>query len=559
MVADVSIALLSNVTVDLLVRQLNKTLKGEVTFENRNFNQYRQELLGTDSWLIDAKPSAVILLLDPEEFLQQAAGCDKASLESMGNAVAADIIGLIENAKQKLPATSFMIGSFFLPRGYNLPALEYNSDTSLHHFVETVNLALERFAAAHSGVFIIDMGSFITTYGWNNLADARLWVMGRIRYSAEGHEWLAQWLASYVRPLLSAPRKVLALDLDNTLWGGVLGEAGAEGVALSDDGEGFAFKNFQRRLQVLQRLGVLLVVNSKNNLSDVEEVWQKNPHMLLKREDFAFVCANWQDKATNLRSIAETLNLGLDSFVFIDDNPAERELIRRELPMVATPDFPESPEQLAGLVDALALRYFNKLQLTAEDKHKTAQYQARAAAESLKTSAASMDDYYAALEMKGSIYPLTKENIARAEQLTQKTNQFNLTTKRYTAAQLEHFCTEGGRIYLMSLDDKFDRHGIVAMAMVRPEQGSEWVVDNFLMSCRVIGRTVERTLLAHIISDIRKAGATKLHGSFIPTAKNQQVADFYSRMGFSSVAENRWSFDVDQPFEALNWIKLFTP
>lgn len=556
MVAPVSIALLSNVTVDLLVRQLNKTLKNEATFEHRNFNQYRQELLGADPWLINAKPNAVILLLDPEEWLQQAAGCDKKTLETIGANVAADIINLIESAKQKLPATSFLISSFFLPQGYNLPGLEYNSDSSLHHFMQTVNQSLESFARAHSGIFIIDMGSFIATHGWNTLTDARLWVMGRIRYSAEGHELLAQWLASYVRPLFSTPRKVLALDLDNTLWGGVLGEAGVNGIALSDDGEGFAYKNFQRRIQVLQRLGVLLVINSKNNLSDVEEVWQKNPHMLLRREDFAYVCANWQDKASNLRSIAETLNLGLDSFVFIDDNPAERELIRRELPMVATPDFPESPELLCSLVDALARRYFNKLQLTAEDKNKTAQYQARAAAESLKTSAASMDEYYAALEMKGGISPLTKENIARAEQLTQKTNQFNLTTKRYSAAQLENFCAEGGRIYLMSLDDKFDRHGIVAMAMIKPTNNAIWEIDNFLMSCRVIGRTVEKALLAHIITEIRNMGATSLQGYFIATAKNQQVADFYPRMGFTELGKNFWSFEMTKSFDTSYWISI---
>jgi FkbH-like protein len=341
---------------------------------------------------------------------------------------------------------------------------------------------------------------------------------------------MATTLRQLVAACSRACRKVLVVDLDNTLWGGIVGELGPTGVALGEEGSGRAYRDFQRSLKALQRTGVLLAVASKNNQSDVDEILDENPAMILRREDFAAVVANWEPKADNIVKIAEALNLGTDSFVFIDDNPVERDLIRKFLPEVAVPDFPDRVENLPDwLLREVAPAHFGKYAVTAEDEGKTEQYRANTARQKLAASF-DLDGYLRELNIECNIHVDAAGHVARAAQMTQKTNQFNLTTRRYEVTDLARFVESAEHAVLM-LDyrDRFGDEGSVALAIVDLAQGR---IDTFLASCRVIGRKVETRLLDKAVELCRDRGLHKVIGEYIPSRKNKMVASFYEDHGF---------------------------
>jgi FkbH-like protein len=323
------------------------------------------------------------------------------------------------------------------------------------------------------------------------------------------------------------------LDLDNTVWGGVVGDDGLEGIVIGQgSAAGEAFVAFQEFARELSRRGVILAVCSKNDEANALEPFEEHPEMVLKRADISCFVANWSDKASNIRQIAQEINIGIDSLVFIDDNPFERNLVRQELPMVAVPEVGEDP---TGFIAAIAdAGYFEGLSVTEEDRERTSQYQGNKAREALKASTTDLESYLRGLEMQLVWKPFDRIGLPRIVQLINKSNQFNLTTRRYTEedvlAVMDDPTTFGLQLRLL---DRFGDNGIIAIIIGRLRDSHDLEIDTWLMSCRVLGRQVEPTTLNLIAHESSKLGARRLVGEYIPTKKNGMVKHHYQKLGFT--------------------------
>jgi FkbH-like protein len=397
-----------------------------------------------------------------------------------------------------------------------------------------LNAKLVSVAAARPNLLLLDLDLLFRRHGEDALLSNAFWYTARIRYTARMFELLAETIRRAIDAHAQRCKKVLILDLDDTIWGGIVGELGPLDIALSEEGAGRCYRDFQRCLKAATRVGVLLAIASKNNEADVLEVFSKNEMMILRQEDFAAVRVNWRPKAENIAEIAAQLNLGTDSFVFIDDNPVEREAVKKFLPDVAVPDFPAEPERLSTwFTQEIAQTYFGKYAISAEDAAKTQQYRANAARHKLAASF-DLDTYLAELGIQCTIYVDPAGRVNRAAQMTQKTNQFNLTSRRYEVTDLARFVESHEHAVLMlDYKDRFGDEGSVSLAIVDLVEGR---IDTFLSSCRVIGRKVEAQLLDKVVELCRYRGHRRITGEYIPTRKNQIAADFYRSHGFVPVA-----------------------
>lgn len=408
-----------------------------------------------------------------------------------------------------------------------------DNDYQLSQAVADYNSMLYQAAAQYSNVKVIDIRDFTRNYQAKELLDWKFYFISQMGMNPKLSKPFKVWFDRKMESIALKRKKCLVLDLDNTLWGGVLGEEGIEGIQIGGDYPGKAFLYWQEALQQLAKNGVILAICSKNNEQDVLEVWEKNPFILLKKDAFSAYRINWQDKATNIKELADELNIGLDSFVFVDDNPTERELVKQVLPMVAIPDFPEQPYMFPEFFKQLVEDYFKVYSVTDEDRKKTEQYKANVARANAQASFADFDKFLESLDIQITIEPANEFNIQRIAQMTQKTNQFNLTTKRYTDADVKGFVKSGWKIWCISVADKFGNNGITGCVMVN---GNE--IDTFLLSCRILGKGIEIAFAKKIMALLLKCGDDVLTAKYLPTAKNAQVKDFYEKCGFTCVGED---------------------
>lgn len=400
--------------------------------------------------------------------------------------------------------------------------------------VRRMNDALRE--ALPTGAAFVDLEAVSAGLGRERFYDARRWFWTKQPFSEEGTLRLCRHLFAAIRALLTGPKKVLVLDLDNTLWGGVVGELGPFGVQLGESADGEAFRAFQLHCRGLARQGVLLTVASKNNDADAREPFEKNPDMVLKLEDMAAFSANWEPKSANIARMAEKLRLGLDSFVFFDDNPAEREQVRQALPQVEVVDVPEDPAEYVAALEATLL--FESVALTAEDGERSAQYQAEARREEAREAFGSLDEYLGSLGMLADLRRVDDADMQRVVQLLGKTNQFNLTTRRHGEEVVRAFLDDSRSIlYTLRLTDRFGDHGLVAVVFAVARDAHTLHVDTLLMSCRVIGRTVEQYLWAAVLEEAHRLGFLHVEAEYLPTAKNAQVASLFDGFGLSRVEE----------------------
>ena len=414
---------------------------------------------------------------------------------------------------------------------YNVPFTD--NDYQLDMAVSSYNAALYQAELQYSNVKVIDIREFTRNYPANELIDWKFYFISQMGMNPKLSKPFKVWFERKMESVVLKRKKCLVLDLDNTLWGGVLGEEGIDGIQIGGDYPGKAFLYWQEALLQLAKSGVILTVCSKNNEQDVLDAWEKNPFILLKKEAFSAYRINWQDKATNIKELATELNIGLDSMVFVDDNPTERELIKQVLPMVVVPDFPDQPYMFPSFFKQLVEDYFKVYNVTDEDRKKTEQYKANAARANAQASFADFDSFLKSLDIQITIEKANEFNIQRIAQMTQKTNQFNLTTKRYTDADVKSFVEAGWKIWCISVTDKFGDNGITGCVMVN---GNE--IDTFLLSCRILGKGIEIAFAKKIMAILQENGMHMLAAKYLPTAKNAQVKDFYEKCGFTCVAEN---------------------
>jgi FkbH-like protein len=407
----------------------------------------------------------------------------------------------------------------------------------------------EKSANAH----LFDMRQWVFAAGRDTVFSMKLWYLGGIRYSVTGQKLLLQKITQAALSLTRARKKCLILDADNTLWGGIIGEDGMSGIQLSLTGEGARYYHFQRTIREIAQTGIICAIVSKNNEADLKEALSSHPHMLLREDFFVSIHANWNNKADEIRALALELNIGLDAMVFIDDNPLERELVKASLPDVVVPDFPVDTADLPAFMRGLYLQYFYAPGITDDDRARTALYKQNAQRQKELASTADPGIFLAGLNIRIMAKTAAAEDVVRIAQLCNKTNQFNLTTKRYTEAAIAGMMADSSfGVYSFSAEDKFGAYGIISVVIIRTEEKA--ILDTFLMSCRAMGKNIEFGILSFIFNECLQQGSTEVIGRFIPTAKNAPVKDFYHRAGFeplSSESDEEQLFRKSLPAEQL--------
>ena len=410
-------------------------------------------------------------------------------------------------------------------------ATPMTSGADLKEAIGRYNSALMEFKKVHGNVEVLDFQEFTRQYPLCELMDWKYWFISQSGLNPHLSRPFQEWFSHKLEQLSLKRKKCLVLDLDNTLWGGILGEDDLEGIKVGGDYPGKAYHLFQEGLLALSKTGVILTICSKNNEADVMEALEKNPFMILRRDSFAAWKINWQDKASNIRKLAEELNIGLDSMVFIDDNPSERELIRQVLPMVEVPEFPSQPYGLPVFFKDLVERYFRVFKITDEDRDKTSLYRANALRVQSRASFTDLESYIESLEIRIGIESANEFNIPRIAQMTQKTNQFNLTTRRYTETDIRSFLLSGWKIWCISVSDKFGDNGITGCIMI---DGN--TIDTLLLSCRILGKGIESAFVKSVLKILKDGKYESIKAQYIPSGKNVQVSDFYDRCGFKPVS-----------------------
>ena len=399
--------------------------------------------------------------------------------------------------------------------------------------VSQFNSDVRQLCKTRKNLHLIDFSEFTEQYPADQLVNWKFYMISQTLLNTKLAKNFSEWFTHVERELELKRKKCLVLDLDNTLWGGILGEDGADGIKIGGDYPGKAFYYWQQALLELSKTGVILTICSKNNEQDVEELWKHNPFIVLRKEHFSAWRINWNDKASNIQEIAKELNIGLDSMVFLDDNPAERLLVSQTLPMITVPEFPSKPYELMPFFKQLVTTYFRVYTITDEDRQKTAQYKANAQRAAARSQFVDMEAYLSSLDMRIDIIAANEFNISRIAQMTQKTNQFNLTTHRYTESEIKQLLVENWKIFCVSVSDRFGDNGITGTVFFKPMSDNQFEIETLLLSCRILGKGIEQAFLSYCLNLLMQEGVQKIHASYLPTAKNSQVSDFYDRMGFS--------------------------
>jgi FkbH-like protein len=394
----------------------------------------------------------------------------------------------------------------------------------------------------YTSTFFLDLDQVAQQIGRANLFDPRMWFSSRFPFSETGAAAVVKQLVKCAVVLKTPKAKVIVLDCDNTLWGGIIGEDGMTGIALGPDYPGSVFVAFQRRLLDLQQRGFLLALCSKNDHEAVLEVLRTHPHQVIREEHLAAMQVNWNPKSENLRALAQELNLGMDSFIFVDDSPHECLIVRQQCEGVSVVQVPERLHELPWVLDDVAR--LEILSLTTEDRQRTEMYTQERQRKALAGSAQNLDEYLRSLQMAMQIGVDDPRSITRIAQLTGKTNQFNVTTKRYTEDDIRSFMADSAsHVAHFSLRDVFGDSGIVGVAIIRGATGRQAEIDSFLMSCRVIGRSAEAVFLGHLLQRLRERGVESVRAAYVPTAKNRMVQHFWRDQGFTEV--NPGTFELD--------------
>lgn len=397
---------------------------------------------------------------------------------------------------------------------------------------------------------LLDVASLVTTVGSENWHDPKLFHLAKLPFAQEFVPLYADHVCRLIAAQRGKSRRCLILDLDNTLWSGVIGDDGMSGIVLGQgDPTGEAFQSLQKAILSLRQRGVVLAVSSKNDDLVAREPFESHPEMILKENHIAVFQANWQDKASNIRLIAEQLGLGLDACVFLDDNPVERDLIRAHLPEVAVPELPADPALYARAL--LAAGYFESVYFSDEDRRRAQDYQDQAKRIRVRESSINMDGYLATLNMHALVQQFDESGLKRITQLINKSNQFNLTTRRYNESEVRRIMADTQhRTWQIRLEDAFGDNGMISV-VIGIVEGDAWKIDTWLMSCRVLGRKVEEAVLNEIIKDAAAEGASMIVGEYIPTPRNAMVAGFYADLGFRKVGvsdqsgSTHWELNIE--------------
>ena len=556
----IKVAFLASFTINGLSESLKvKCSKKQISCNSyvAGYNQYNQEILDKKSGLYSFSPDITFLILDTRSIFGNLFhfpySVTKLERENFVNEKITEIINLIikfnETSKSKLVITNLAL-PYYSPYGI----AETKTSYSFHDAIMDFNKKLKEKLLNVNSVYVFDFFKFVIKHGENNVFNFQNYFFGDIKISLDYIPYLADEFTPYIISFLGLTKKCIVVDLDNTLWGGIVGEDGFDGIRLGPQPPGNAFIEFQKYLKALSQRGILLAINSKNNFDDAIQVIREHPFMILTENDFSCIKINWNNKASNMLEISEELNIGLDSFVFFDDDPVNRELIKETMPEITTPDLPHDPSLYSKVIQSL--HDFSTFQITFEDTKRGQMYLEQKQRTKSQNSLSDISEFLKTLNLEIEIKKTNSFTIPRISQLTLKTNQFNLTTKRYQEDQIQKFSEDNNfLINCVQIKDKFGDNGITGVFIVEKINLDEWFLDTFLLSCRVMGREAEKAMLYFIINQAKKNNVKRLKAKFISTLKNKPIenflfnSQFYEENGF-------WIYNLEKPFNMPNFLTL---
>ena len=497
--------------------------------------QVHQNAIDPASGINRERPDYVLLAYDHRWLSLDALVLDDAEASERVNAAVGRIEEIVEMVAQNSGAT-VLVPSVPEPAHAQFGSFDRRFAGSARAMVAALNDRLVDMAR-EKGWPLLDVAELASAVGRTNWFDERFFNLYKVPFALRFVPIYADYVCRLLSALRGRSRKCLVLDLDNTCWGGAIGDEGLEGIVLGvGSPEGESFLAVQSAAAELKARGIILAVCSKNDDATAREVFRSHPDMLLREQDIAVFNANWDDKASNVEAIARTLSIGLDSLVFLDDNPVERETVRAALPMVAVPELPADPAAFPRILRSAG--YFEAAFFSEEDRNRSASYAANAMRAEVFAKSRDIGDYLHSLEMVLVASRFDDLGRDRVTQLINKSNQFNLTSRRYSRVEVMEFETAEGAALYFRLRDRFGDFGIIGVVICIPTSGSVWDIDTWLMSCRVLGRRVEQAVLAEVARVARANGVERLTATFIPSAKNKIVAEHYDALGFSLVMEH---------------------
>ena len=541
------ICLLSNVNCDLVVSSLKKN--NEV-FDVDGYGQWVSYALSPNQELVEFNPKFIILLLDGNELFVNCLDEEGVKAETSRT------IGYISTLAKTYSNSTIIVSSL----DFNDKRIASNKEERLDEFAPYYwKKTLSNIIADSSSIVEFDLKRIIDYHGRKAIYADNMLYMGSIPFSIKGTTIIAESIQKLLNNLSSPRKKVLALDLDNTLWGGVIGEDGPNNIVLSESNLGRAYRDAQKRIKEIGQTGVLLAVVSKNNPEDADLAFNNNHFMVLQKSDFISIKCNWETKSKNLIDLANELNVGMDSIVFLDDNVVEREEVRQNASAVNVVDFPKDVANLPNCISQIYEDYFWINSMTKEDIAKKKQYEENISRNAELNSAASLEDYLLGLNIDIVINEIEDSQKERVVQLINKTNQFNTNTLRLDAQQLNDYLSNNGRVFVANVSDKYGDSGLVVIMLVSIDKNTA-TIDNFLMSCRVMSRQIENAFVYAILDKLKNENINIVRSSYLKSPKNKPVESLYEKLGFKLVDgdENNKSYslqldNLEKPLLAYRW------
>ncbi|MEX2048979.1 MAG: HAD-IIIC family phosphatase [Gemmatimonadota bacterium] len=533
---DVRVAILRNSTLEPWLPHVFAAFvtRGLIpTFWLGDYGVYEAYLTRELPGLERAAPEITLVHLDPEELVGDGALLGGPALQ----AGVTERLGRLQDLLADAHVGATILCNLTPPPDGVRDVPDSQSASSWPNVRRVLNATMVERFEDHPSVHILDLDTLAARLGSRRSRDARMYFTAHLPFSGEFMPIVARAFAATAAPIFQPPRKCLVVDGDNTLWGGVLGEDGPMGVKLGTEYPGSLYRRFQLFLETLKDQGTLLALNSKNDEAEVLTFLDSSPDSLLRSSDFAAHRINWGDKATNLREIAAELNIGLDAVVFVDDSAVECALVQSLMPEVRVRQFPADVLEIPQFIEQFA--EMDVLIVTDEDRNRAASMRSNAERERLRTTAADLDTFIRSLDIRLRVQCQPQTQVGRVAQLTQRTNQFNLTTHRYTDEEVRVLMREA-LVYTLAMADRFSDYGTVGATVVRAA-GSDAEIDSLLLSCRAFGREIELAFVDRVLADLVKRGVRTVWGTYVRTPKNAMVAEFYDRCGFDCVSSDATS------------------
>ena len=550
------LAILGNVSTQFLavaIRGYTAIENLPLTVYDADYNQIEAQLLDPTSEVYNFEPDSILLWLGTDKLYEDFLDLPLEARSGFASSIMQKITMYWDLIAQHSKANILQM-NFTEIDDKALGNYSCKADSAFVYQIRKLNFMLAEAMEQRKNVYPIDLLSVQIQLGTAAFYDAPLYYNAKMTVSTDALPYVAKAVIDVQKALAGRIKKCVILDLDNTLWGGVIGDDGMDNIEIGELGRGHVFTDFQRWLKQLKECGIILCVCSKNNEDTAKKPFEEHDEMILRLSDIALFVANWEDKASNIRLIQKTLNIGMDSMVFIDDNPFERNLVRQMIPDIEVPELPEDPALYLGYLQEQ--NYFETASFTGAGSDRTKLYQAEFERTKLMMSFESIDGYLESLEMIGEAKPFEESKFSRIAQLTQRSNQFNLRTIRYTDADIQSIASDPNYITLYyTLRDKFGDHGLVGVIIMKKKNEDELFIDTWLMSCRVLKRGMEEYIVNCFMREAKNRGFKRVYGEYIPTPKNAMVKDIYKTMGFEEISENNYVMDVSKYEEKKIFIK----